>query len=78
MRRCCHAALVYFLTTVLAVGGGCQSSTRTARYRIVVIPKGTTHNFWKSIHAGARKVAAELASMHSVNDAVHEMISCCE
>lgn len=29
------------------------------------------------IHAGARKVAAELASMHSVNDAVHEMISCC-
>lgn len=31
----------------------------------------------ESIHAGARKVAAELASMHSVNDAVHEMISCC-
>jgi hypothetical protein len=28
------------------------------------------------IHAGARKVAAELASMNSVNDAVHEMISC--
>jgi hypothetical protein len=32
----------------------------------------------ESIHAGAKKVATELASMHSVNDAVHEMISCCE
>ena len=28
--------------------------------RIVVIPKGTTHEFWKSIHAGAVKAAREL------------------
>jgi len=27
---------------------------------IAVIPKGTTHEFWKSIHAGANKAAAEL------------------
>jgi ribose transport system substrate-binding protein len=59
MRRSCHHLLVYFLTTALAVGGGCQPSTRSVRYRIVVIPKGTTHNFWKSIHAGAKKAAAE-------------------
>jgi ribose transport system substrate-binding protein len=26
-----------------------------------VIPKGTTHEFWKSIHAGARKAAGELS-----------------
>jgi ribose transport system substrate-binding protein len=26
---------------------------------IAVIPKGTTHEFWKSIHAGARKAAQE-------------------
>jgi ribose transport system substrate-binding protein len=24
-------------------------------YTIAVIPKGTTHEFWKSIHAGAMK-----------------------
>ena len=28
---------------------------------IAVIPKGTTHEFWKSIHAGALKAKAELA-----------------
>jgi ribose transport system substrate-binding protein len=29
-------------------------------YEIAVIPKGTTHEFWKSIHAGARAAALEL------------------
>lgn len=32
-------------------------------YTIAVIPKGTTHEFWKSIHAGARKAQAELDSL---------------
>src|SRR5258705_1543395 len=27
---------------------------------IAVIPKGTTHEFWKSIHAGSNKAATEL------------------
>ncbi len=31
----------------------------TARLRIAVIPKGTTHEFWKSVHAGAVKAARE-------------------
>ncbi|HVZ34848.1 MAG TPA: substrate-binding domain-containing protein, partial [Polyangiaceae bacterium] len=31
-----------------------------ARVRIAVIPKGTTHEFWKSVHAGAVKAAREL------------------
>ena len=30
-------------------------------YTIAVIPKGTTHEFWKSIHAGAEKARQELA-----------------
>ncbi len=30
------------------------------RLRIAVIPKGTTHVFWKSVHAGALKAAKEL------------------
>lgn len=29
---------------------------------IAVIPKGTTHEFWKSIHAGANKAAQELSA----------------
>src|SRR5581483_1388162 len=31
-------------------------------YTIAVIPKGTTHEFWKSIHAGAIKAQRELAT----------------
>jgi ribose transport system substrate-binding protein len=31
-------------------------------YTIAVIPKGTTHEFWKSIHAGAEKAKQELAA----------------
>lgn len=30
------------------------------RLRIAVIPKGTTHEFWKAVHAGAVKAAKEL------------------
>jgi ribose transport system substrate-binding protein len=30
------------------------------KYRIAVIPKGTAHEFWKSVHAGAAKAGAEL------------------
>jgi ribose transport system substrate-binding protein len=29
-------------------------------YEVAVIPKGTTHEFWKSIHAGAMQAAEEL------------------
>jgi ribose transport system substrate-binding protein len=32
-----------------------------ATLRIAVVPKGTTHDFWKSIHAGALKAAGELS-----------------
>lgn len=32
----------------------------SAKKRIAVIPKGTTHEFWKSVHAGANKAAKEL------------------
>ncbi len=31
-------------------------------YNIAVIPKGTSHEFWKSIHAGAEKARFELAA----------------
>jgi ribose transport system substrate-binding protein len=35
-------------------------ATAAETYKIAVIPKGTTHEFWKSIHAGARKAEQEL------------------
>jgi ribose transport system substrate-binding protein len=39
-----------------------------ATYNIAVIPKGTSHEFWKSIHAGAIKAQQELNSKgHKVN-----------
>ena len=40
---------------------GCKHKKESdSKYRIAVIPKGTTHVFWKSIHAGAIKAAREL------------------
>jgi ribose transport system substrate-binding protein len=39
---------------------GAASSSSGKRLKIAVIPKGTTHEFWKSVHAGAVKAAKEL------------------
>ncbi|MEP6719268.1 MAG: substrate-binding domain-containing protein [bacterium] len=39
-----------------------QSGSQEKKYRIAVIPKGTTHDFWKSIHAGSIKAAHELTA----------------
>ncbi len=50
MRRGSHLLLASFLACVSAAcGGGSQAQGPL----IAVIPKGTTHEFWKSIHAGA-------------------------
>ncbi|MFO0876819.1 MAG: substrate-binding domain-containing protein [Gemmataceae bacterium] len=51
------------VTTALAclVPAGCGArSTTPVKYRIAVIPKGLTHEFWKSIERGARRAAADL------------------
>ncbi len=45
-------------------GGSGQGSLRAAGMRrIAIIPKGSTHDFWKSIHAGAEKAAKELGGV---------------
>jgi ribose transport system substrate-binding protein len=53
------------LAVVTLAGCGQKSDeTKTAQqksYTIAVIPKGTTHEFWKSIHAGAVKAQQEFA-----------------
>jgi ribose transport system substrate-binding protein len=39
---------------------GCSSPKPAAKYRIAVIPKGLSHEFWQSIHRGAERGAADL------------------
>src|SRR5438874_7334986 len=63
--------LLSFLNSLALTGCGKQPAERSQRegpgeggptnaYTIAVIPKGTTHEFWKSIHAGAVKAEREL------------------
>jgi ribose transport system substrate-binding protein len=50
----------------LLLAGACSGTTSRGQARapeklkIAVIPKGTTHEFWKSVHYGAAKAATEL------------------
>src|SRR5690606_32488229 len=37
-----------------------------AAIRVAVVPKGTTHDFWKSIHAGAIKASRELGGVEVI------------
>lgn len=41
-----------------AAGG--DEKPQAARLKIAVVPKGTTHEFWKTVHAGAVKASREL------------------
>ena len=52
MKSVLRSALLLPLIAVLA--GAAET------YRIAVVPKGTTHEFWKSVHAGAMKAQQEL------------------
>ncbi len=62
-----HRLFVVCLMLVVAGCSGGGSASRSAdgskKYRIAVIPKGTTHVFWKSVHAGALKAAEELGNV---------------
>jgi ribose transport system substrate-binding protein len=41
---------------------GCGGPAKTYKYRIAVIPKGLTHEFWQSIHRGAQRAADDLTA----------------
>jgi len=74
-----HKILSTALGCLLLAGFGCgqqpapqppsgSSATPAAtnpgtKLRIALIPKGTTHDFWKSIHAGGVKAARELGNV---------------
>ena len=54
--------LAFALTASLAALAGCGKSGNSGsndKLRIAVVPKGTNHLFWKTIHAGAIKGAEE-------------------
>jgi ribose transport system substrate-binding protein len=53
-------ALVALLLFAAACSRGNQAAGRSGALTIAVVPKGTTHVFWQSIHAGAAKAAKEL------------------
>ena len=68
MTRALFLALLALLPWMLACergasgGDGAEPGAegRDKRLRIAVIPKGTTHEFWKAVHAGAVKAGKEL------------------
>lgn len=56
-----------FSLLVLPAVASCKSDNKTEpgsqKRTFAVIPKGTTHEFWKSVHAGAEKAAQELGNV---------------
>src|SRR5215510_1050286 len=59
-RLCLTLALLAFVSCGPKKEGETASSSSAKSYTIAVIPKGTTHEFWKSINAGAFKARDEL------------------
>ena len=55
VRWCCRVVLAGFALLCLNASLPAQS-----KLRIAVIPKGTTHIYWKSVEAGARAAGADL------------------
>ncbi|MFC1538108.1 substrate-binding domain-containing protein [Candidatus Latescibacterota bacterium] len=58
--------ILHILIVLMVLFTGCGSSERKGdeakndeKISIAIIPKGTTHEFWKSIHAGAIKASEE-------------------
>jgi ribose transport system substrate-binding protein len=62
----CKTLLSLFLIALAIAAVSCTRAeapvANKKKMTIAVIPKGTTHEFWKSIHAGANKAANELSS----------------
>src|ERR1051325_9344277 len=62
-----NPVVILLASALVFCAAGCSKQTEPGgsapavkSYTIAVIPKGTTHEFWKSIHAGAIKAEQEL------------------
>ena len=68
MKRLDSAILGLIAATLCCISIGCKSSSSESStdgdtLRIAVIPKGTSHEFWKSVHFGAEKAAKEIGNV---------------
>src|SRR2546428_5495301 len=74
MKSLFRACWCLFLLSLLSCGtkkqGEETSSSSAKSYTIAVIPKGTTHEFWKSINAGAVKAQRELSAQGTKVDVI--------
>jgi ribose transport system substrate-binding protein len=59
MRKLTLNLILLSLIGLIACGG---SGAGSKKFTIAVVPKGTTHPFWKSVNAGAAKAAADYKS----------------
>src|SRR5215217_5031099 len=62
MRKLLLLLLVLTFAIACTPNGGPSTNNTKKKLTIAVIPKGTTHEFWKSIHAGSNKAASELSA----------------
>jgi ribose transport system substrate-binding protein len=58
---CRFLARICLAVLLLAAAGGCSRRRAGGGPTIAVIPQGSTHEYWKSIHAGAVKAMQDLA-----------------
>ena len=76
---------IFVCVALVAAGCGTKNSVDTKgtstqgsggkKLQIAVIPKGTTHVFWKSVHAGAEKAAKELGDIVLVDIPEQDVVS---
>ncbi len=67
-RAALHGSATFTMIALLVLLMGCEKkdasvqsiSSQGSKLKIAVIPKGTTHVFWKSVEAGAKKAGDEL------------------
>src|SRR5678815_1281574 len=62
MRKILLVLLLLTFAIACTPNGGPSTNNTKKKLTIAVIPKGTTHEFWKSIHAGSNKAASELTA----------------
>ena len=60
MRTLPGFSLLKLLAAFVALGAAAAGTARA--YDVAVIPMGTTHEFWKAVHAGAAKAGRELTA----------------
>lgn len=53
---------LFILFVALFLTGCTGNQSGTKKFTLAVVPKGTTHPFWKSVNAGAMKAAADFKS----------------